>query len=210
MRYSRSATRRIKQVGDDCLNRWKAAFLTLSGVVVAGVAGIIFLVGSTGSSQPLPSATVLEEGDANTLTVRTTKKDFEGIANTYIRDAVKGEQFPVEMKVEEDVILSSELTVFSFKLPVVMHFDPIVQEDGNLILKQSSMELGQLNIPPSAVLKILRDSVKLPSFMIVRPKEEEIFIDLSKVPVAKNVSVRAKSFNLDEDEILLEVSILKK
>lgn len=192
------------------MNRWKAAFLTLSGVVVVGVAGVLFLVSSTGSSQPLPSTTVIEEGTANTLTVRTTKKDFEGIANTYIREAVKGEQFPVEMKVEEDVVLFSELTVFSFRLPVVMHFDPIVQEDGNLILKQSSMELGQLNIPPSAVLKILRDSVKLPSFMIVQPKEEEIFIDLSKVPVAKNVSVRAKSFNLDQDEILLEVSFLKK
>ena len=192
------------------MNRWKLAFFTLSGAVVAGVAGVLFLVGSTGTSEPLPTADVIEEGDVNTLTVRTTKKDFEGIANTYIRDAMKGEQFPVEMKVKDDVILFSELTVFSFRLPVVMHFDPVVQEDGNLILKQSSMELGQLNIPPSTVLKVLRDSVKLPHWMIVRPKEEELFIDLSRVPVAKDVSVRAKSFNLEKDEILLEVSILKK
>ena len=192
------------------MNRWKIAFFTLSGVVAAGFAGVLFLLGSTGTSEPLPSTEVIEDGDANLLTVRTTKKDFEGIANTYIREAMRGEKLPVQMKVKDDVILYSELTVFSFTLPVVMHFDPIVQKDGNLILKQSSMELGQLNIPPSTVLKVLRDSVKLPSWMIVRPKEEELFIDLSKVPVAKDVSVRAKSFNLEKDEILLEVSILKK
>ncbi|WOV82880.1 YpmS family protein [Sporosarcina jeotgali] len=192
------------------MNRWKIAFFTLSGMVAAGFAGVLFLLGSTGTSEPLPSTEVIEDGDANLLTVRTTKKDFEGIANTYIREAMKGEKLPVQMKVKDDVILYSELTVFSFTLPVVMHFDPIVQKDGNLILKQSSMELGQLNIPPSTVLKVLRDSVKLPSWMIVRPKEEELFIDLSKVPVAKDVSVRAKSFNLEKDEILLEVSILKK
>lgn len=192
------------------MNRWKIAFFTLSGMVAAGFAGILFLLGSAGSSEPIPTAEVIENGDANILTVRTTKKDFEGIANTYIREAMKGEELPVQMKVKDDVILYSELTVFSFTLPVIMHFDPIVQKDGNLILKQSSMELGQLNIPPSTVLKVLRDSVKLPSWMMVRPKEEELFIDLSKVPVAKDVSVRAKSFNLEKDEILLEVSILKK
>ena len=64
------------------------------------------------------------------------------------------------MKVGDDVVLFSEMTVFSFTFPVIMHFDPIVREDGNLILKQSSMEIGQLNIPPSTVLKILKDSVK--------------------------------------------------
>ncbi|WJY28234.1 MULTISPECIES: YpmS family protein [Sporosarcina] len=192
------------------MNGWKIAFFTLSGVVAAGFAGVLFLIGSAGESQELPAAEVIGEGEANHLTVRTTKKDFEGIANTYIRDAMKGEKLPVQMKVKDDVILYSELTVFSFRLPVVMHFDPIVREDGNLILKQSSMELGQLNIQPSAVLKVLRDSIKLPSWMIVRPKEEEIFIDLSKVPVAKGVSVRAKSFNLEKDEIVLDVSILKR
>ncbi|REB07235.1 DUF2140 family protein [Sporosarcina sp. BI001-red] len=192
------------------MNRWKIAFFTLSGMIAAGFAGVLFLLGSAGTSDPLPSTEVFEDGDANILTVRTTKKDFEGIANTYIREAMKGEKLPVQMKVKDDVILYSELTVFSFTLPVIMHFDPIVQKDGNLILKQSSMELGQLNIPPSTVLKVLRDSVKLPSWMIVRPKEEELFIDLSKVPVSKDVSVRAKSFNLEKDEILLEVSILKK
>ena len=49
----------------------------------------------------------MEVSDAsdNVLTVRATKEDFEGIANTYIRKAVKGEPLPVTMKVEDDVVL---------------------------------------------------------------------------------------------------------
>ena len=49
--------------------------------------------------------------------MKATKEDFEGIANTYIRKAMKNEPIPVTMEVDEDIILSSELTVFSYTLP---------------------------------------------------------------------------------------------
>ncbi|WP_342511736.1 YpmS family protein [Sporosarcina sp. FSL K6-1522] len=191
------------------MNRWKLSFFALAGLIVAAVAYLIFLIGSPASSEPLPDAKVLDGSDY-VLEVEATKEDFEGIANTYIKKAMKGEPLPVKMEVGKDVTLFSEMTVFSYTLPVIMHFDPIVREDGNLILKQSSMEVGQLNIPPSTVLKILRDSVKLPPWMIVRPKEEELFIDLSKIAISDDLQVRAKTFNLEENEIILEIIIPKE
>lgn len=54
---------------------------------------------------------------------------------------------------------------------------------------------------------MLRDSVKLPEWMIVRAKEEEIFIDLSDLPISGDLQVKAKEFNLEKDEILLEIMI---
>ncbi|MBE1554735.1 YpmS family protein [Sporosarcina limicola] len=191
------------------MNRWKISFFVLAGLVSAVAAALVYLIANPGESTPLPKVKIADTAE-NVLTVRATKEDFEEIANTYIRKAVKGEPLPVIMKITDDVILSSEMTVFSQTLPVIMHFDPIVQEDGNLILKQSSMEIGRLNIPPSTVLKVLRDSVKLPPWMIVRPKEEELFIDLSKIPVSGNLQVKAKAFNLAKDEIILEIIIPKE
>jgi uncharacterized protein YpmS len=196
----------IGYVGADRMNGWKVGFFVLAGLVATVFAAVIILIGSSAESIPLPKMEV-SDGSDHILTVRATKEDFEGIANTFIRKAVKGDPLPVTMKVEEDVILFSEMTVFSFTLPVIMHFDPIVREDGNLILKQSSMEIGQLNIPPSTVLKILRDSVKLPPWMIVRPKEEELFIDLSAIQLSGNLQVKAKTFNLADNEIILEIII---
>lgn len=188
------------------MNRWKLGFFGLAGLIAAAVAYVIFLIGSPAESGPLPDMAKSNVSD-HILTVRATKEDFEGIANSYIRKAIKNEPLPITIEVGDDVVLFSDMTVFSFTLPVIMHFDPIVREDGNLILKQSSMEIGQLNIPPSTVLKILRDSVKLPSWIIVRPKEEELFIDLSAIPVSGNLQVKAKTFNLAEDEIILEIII---
>lgn len=188
------------------MNRWKVSFFILAGIIIAAIAYLFILVGTVSESDPIPKATK-HVGPSNTLTVNATKENFEGIANTYIQKAMKEEPLPVTVEVADDVILSSELTVFSYTMPVTMHFDPIVLEDGNLTLKQSSVEIGQLTIPPTSVLKILKDSVKLPSWMIVRPKEEELFIDLSALPISGGLQVRAKEFNLEKDEIILEIII---
>ncbi|MFD1928279.1 YpmS family protein [Sporosarcina siberiensis] len=188
------------------MNFWKAGFFILSGLVVATVVTLVVYIGNPGDSEEIPSGKVASTS-SNHLVVKATKEDFEGIANTYINKAMKGEKLPVKMEIGNDIVLSSELTVFSITVPVTMHFDPIVREDGNLILKQSTVEIGNYNLPPSTVLKILRDSVKLPPWMIVRPKEEELFIDLSAIALSGNLSVKAKEFNLENDEILLEIII---
>ena len=46
--------------------------------------------------------------------------------------------------------------------------------------------------------------------MIVRPKEEELFIDLSELPVSGNLQVKAKTLILEEDEIIFEIIIPKE
>lgn len=190
------------------MNKWKIGFFLLAGLIVAGISAVIVFVSSSNESVPLPDMNVLNVTD-NVLTVNATKENLEGIANTYIRKAMKGEPIPVTMKVEDEVLLYSEMTMFSYTVPVVMHFDPVVREDGNLILKLSKIEIGILDVPPATVLKVLKDSVKLPSWMVVRPKEEELFINLSEIPVSGNLQVRAKTFNLAQDEIILEIIIPK-
>ena len=190
------------------MNLWKIAFFGLAGIITAAVVYLFILLGHHDDSAPIPKADDTFQA-ANYLTVRATKKDFEGIANTYIQKAINKEPLPVTMLVEDDIILLSELTVFSYKLPVKMYFDPVVREDGNLTLKQSKLEIGKYKIQPATVLKILKDSVDLPPWMIVRPKEEELFIDLRALPISGDLQVRAKEFNLDKDEIILEITIPK-
>lgn len=188
------------------MNRWKIGFFALAGLIAAALAYIIILFGIHAESEPLPKAKKTVQS-ANHLTVKATKEDFEGIANTYIQKAIDKEPLPVKLEVAEDITLTSELTVFSYTVPVIMHFDPIVLDDGNLMLKQSTVEIGNLNLPPATILKVLKDSIELPSWMIVRPKEEEVFIDLNALPISGDLQVRAKEFNLDKDEIILEITI---
>ncbi|MEZ7173164.1 YpmS family protein [Sporosarcina sp. OR05] len=188
------------------MNRWKIAFFTLIGLLCAGVIALILFLDTSGKSEPLPTDD-RSASKGSVLLVKASRDDVEVLANNYLRKAMKGKPLPVTIEVKDELVLYSELTVFGVTAPIYMNFDPVVLEDGNLILKQSSMEIANLNIPPATVLKVLRDSIDLPEWMIVRPKEEEIFIDLSELPVSGNLQVRAKTFNLAEDEIELEVTI---
>ncbi|WP_040228571.1 YpmS family protein [Bhargavaea cecembensis] len=191
------------------MNKWKIAFFLLAALIITAVIGLAIWITRPAPSADIPAAEAMTK-EADRLTVTATKEDLQGIANTYIAKAIGSNKIPIDLFIEDDVLLTSELTVFAVRLPVIMHFEPSVLEDGNLILKQKSVEVGNLNIPPSTVLKLMGDTVALPSWMIVRPKEEELFIDLSRLPVSGDVKVRATKIDLPGNDIELEIMIPRK
>ena len=91
-----------------------------------------------------------------------------------------------------------------------MFFEPYVEENGNIRLEQSSVEIGRLSLDPETILKLLRDSIELPKWMVVDPEKEEVLIQLSDIPMDSGVGVRAKELNLAEDIITLEIVIPKE
>lgn len=186
---------------------WRTLFIILAAINVLAIIGLIFYVTIPPKDFISYEAEQRPYADGNTLTVRTSKADFEGIANTYIQDAMKDQPIPLTLSVEDDVSLSTELQVFSMALPILLKFEPHVQEDGNLLLEQKSVNIGMLDIPPESALKLLRDSVTLPEFMEVNPKAEEVLLRLSDIPLDDGISVRAEAFNLEEDDIRLRVNI---
>ena len=189
------------------MKKWRFAFIVLLAFNALALVGIVLYM--TTPPKDYTSYQALKNAPAagNTVMVNTTKADFEGIANTYIQDAMKDQPIPLALSVNDDVSLSTELTVFSVTLPILMKFEPLVQEDGNLLLEQKSVEVGMLDIPPESALKLLRDSVELPEFMEVMPAEEEVLLKLTDIPLDDGISVRAASFNLQEDDIRLLVTI---
>ncbi|WP_146551895.1 YpmS family protein [Rummeliibacillus sp. SL167] len=194
------------------MNRWKVAFILLATLVVVVIVSIVFLLTRPVPGTPTPTASKLPEGSH--LQVQTTSDDFENIANRLISSSMKGSKIPVKMYInEEDVILSGTLPVFDMDLPIVMTFEPTIEE-GNLLLKQKTVEVGMLDIPPATALKLLKDSVDLPSWMVIQPKEEQIYLNLTEmdIPLSDGLegNVQAKEFNLKENRIILDVVIPKK
>ncbi|MGI2326981.1 YpmS family protein [Planococcus sp. YIM B11945] len=189
------------------MKKWRLAFFALLAVNLLALIGFFFYVTTPANSYSVFGAGQRDQIEGNSLTVRTTKEDFEGIANTYIQREMADQPIPLTLSIDEEVNLSTQLTVFSQTLPILLKFDPFVQEDGNLLLKQQSVEIGMLAIPPESALKLLRDSVKLPEFMEVRPAQEEILLRLTDIPLEEGIFVRAESFNLKENDIRLEVII---
>lgn len=185
------------------MNKWKIAFFTLATAVIVAIAAIVYLLFA-----PVEQDLIQEplEAEGNVLVVETTAKEFEAIAKQYLGEAMNTSPLPVELTVEEDVMIASELTVFSVNVPIRMHFDPIV-ENGNIVMKQTAVHVGKLNIPPTTVLKLMNDAIPFPNWVTVQPNDEEIYVDLSRINIAAGSRVRAKEIDLANDKILLEIIV---
>ena len=189
------------------MNKWKTAFFMLATVVLLTFIIIAYFIFS-----PTENVKLVDEGNetvkSSILRVQTTTNEFEAIAKKYLAEAIKDSPIDVQLEVDEQIYLFSDLIIFGVTIPIQMDFDPIV-DDGNIRMKQTKVHIGKFNIPPSTVLKIVKDSVNFPSWIIVQPDEEEIYVDLSRLNIADGNRVRAKAINLDKDEILLEISSAK-
>lgn len=176
----------------------------LAGAVIFSIVFIVYLATSKVEGKAIPEQ---QQITGHVLTVQTTAKEFEAIAKKYMgKGPLEKSPVPVEIEVNEQVQLFSELIVFGITVPISMDFEPIVS-DGNIRLKQTEVNVGKLNIPPSTVLKLMKDAIEFPSWMIVRPNEEEIYVDLSRINIASGSRVRAKEIDLKNDKILLEIII---
>ncbi|AVK85196.1 MULTISPECIES: YpmS family protein [Lysinibacillus] len=190
------------------MNKWKIAFFALAGTVLFAILLVVYL-----ATKPVDGVIVAKssEGESevkgNVLVVQTTTKELESISKKYLKDAAKGSPLPLDFTIGDDIQLRSKLTVFYTEIPITMNFDPIVDDKGNIILKQTGMNVGLLNIPPETTMKIMRDSVEFPSWITVNPNKAEIYIDLSRINIASGSRIRAKELNLPKDKILLEIIV---
>ncbi|WP_346235771.1 YpmS family protein [Lysinibacillus telephonicus] len=188
------------------MNKWKVAFFVLIGSIILFITIFIFWAISPSEEIPIPSENAVNPSDSVFL-VETTAEDVEKIAMKYLTDELNNPSLPIDIIVDKAIRLNSELTIFGVTVPFSMEFEPTVNEDGNIQLKQTEVNVGKLNIPPITVLKLMNDAVQFPVWIIVRPNEEEIFLDLSRLTLLSGSRVRAKEIDLENNRILLEVII---
>lgn len=191
------------------MNKWKVAFFVLLGSLILFTTIFIFWAISPSEDVPIPSEIAVNPNDSIFL-VETTAEDFENLAMKYLSKELKNPALPIDIVVDKSIKLNSELTVFGVTVPFSMEFEPTVNEEGNIHLKQTAVNVGKLNIPPITVLKLMNDAVSFPGWIVIRPNDEEIFVDLSRLRILSDSRVRAKEIDLANNRILLEVIVPNK
>ena len=189
------------------MNKWKIAFFALAGTILFVIILVVYLATKPVDDVNLTKSSESDAAEGNVLVVQTTTKEFESISKKFLKDAAKGSPLPIDFTVSEDIQLKSKLTVFYTEIPITMNFEPIVDESGNITLKQTGMNVGLLNIPPETTMKIMKDTVEFPSWITVNPNKAEIYVDLSRLNIASGSRVRAKELDLPNDKILLEIIV---
>ena len=113
------------------MNKWKVAFLVLTGALLIAVVAIVYLATADVKQAELSEPLELE---GNVLSVETTAKEFESIAKQYLGASMNNSPLPVELVVEDKIYLYSTMTVFNVDVPIQMDFNPVVSE-GNIVLR---------------------------------------------------------------------------
>ncbi|MCP3738882.1 YpmS family protein [Rossellomorea sp. BNER] len=181
-------------------NKWKVGFWVLFSLVITG---IILL--STLILMPIPDkeATLMDHQNLSgepAFNIKANKEDLNRVISHYIETEFQG---PIDYSVQlkDDVEVSGTIPFFTSKLDFFMTFEPKAMKNGGLLLKNKTISLGQLDLPVSRVLKIIDESYNFPEWVNIQPKEEMIYISLQKMELKSNMKMKAKSFNLEDDNI---------
>gem|GEM_PF-444313 len=188
-------------------NKWKRWFLgllTLNLIVMLTITGLVFAPIS--KSDPPPVSKV-DTSSSSEFVVRTTKKNLNELVNAYLENLLDGTQHQYSISLEEDVHLIGELPVFSTTVPLSVHLEPLVQENGDVILEQKSISIGLLELPNKKIMEYIDKYLPMPDWVTVNAKEEEIYVSMAEMDIKSNFKVSVEHFDLDANDLAFRINV---
>lgn len=186
------------------MNPWKIAFFSFAIVVMSAIMGVFILLSQGDEQEFKPEPRVYDEKPI--FIVKTSKERL----NDYVQSQLQSltydrDHFDFTVALNDYVHIAGYLTVFDQKLHFRMQLKPLVQPDGNLLLKQQYFYIGKLPIPSKQVLKTIRSSIELPHWIEVTPEQGAIYINLERMHVNGNLHIKVKKLDLKNDDLQFEI-----
>ena len=114
---------------------WRKRF-----VILCGINGLILILLAIYLYSPIPTKqfeTKQEQWNSKTgseFIIRTSKQNLNDLVNAYLDKLLTNTDQDFTVLLDEDVQLYGELPFFSTTVPLLIHFDPIVQPNGDIAL----------------------------------------------------------------------------
>jgi uncharacterized protein YpmS len=186
---------------------WKKWFFFILALNIAGLLLIISLIFWPAEEVQIPEDTGEPEQESSEFIVRTTKQNLNNLINAYIETLTQNSSHQYYVELDEDVHLIGELPVFSATVPLSMHFEPIAQENGDIILKQRSISLGLLELPNRRIMQYLDRYLPMPEWVTVNADEEEIYIALTEMDIRSNFQLGVETIDLEANNLAFRISV---
>lgn len=190
-------------------NPWKRYFFTLlifNVIFFVIITTLIFFPVSESNVQQLKKAQEINE-DRSEFIVRTTKSNLNELINAYLSKMLRNTEHHYYVLLDDDVQLLGELPVFSNTVPLFINFEPIVQENGDIVLKQKSISVGLLQLPNKKIMEYVGKYLPMPEWVTVNAKEEEIYVSVTEMDIKSNFKVSIEQFDLEANNISLKLNV---
>lgn len=186
---------------------WKVLFFSLLGLNAFILALFIILIFVPSNEDPeIPRGENGNEAGAE-FTINTRKETLNELINAYIDQLLGDESNKYSVRLEEDVQLYGSIEAFRTEIPITIRLEPIVQENGDLVLRQKDISLGLLYLPNNKVLEYVEKSLDIPEWIQVNPDEETIYVAITEMELQSNLIVSVQDFDLEEDDLSFGIKV---
>lgn len=177
---------------------WFWAFWTLLGIIIITLLGSGFV--ATQAVKVTDSQSKIASTDA-TFDVTLNKKQVNALVAYYLNDSRTSNY---QFRVEDNIMMygNSKFLGQTFKIGMIL--SPEVTKNGNIILTAKKMAIGNLPLPISTVMSYVKTNYHAPKFVTINPSKQQIFVDMTKLPVVKGMSFRAKIIDLKTDQFVFQ------
>ncbi|MBD8068059.1 YpmS family protein [Bacillus sp. PS06] len=181
---------------------WRNFFIGLVIINVLIVGLFLIFLFSPGEAINLPSVNEENEGkDGINLTVTTNKHDLTQLINHYLEEEFQDQILNYKVLLSEKVMLIGSIPAFGKEIDLVMTFEPIPQANGDLMLQQESISLGNVQLPVSLVLRSISDNYALPDWITIDPSKHTVYAAITDLELKSDVNVRVNTFDLEKDDL---------
>ncbi|MFC4023477.1 YpmS family protein [Oceanobacillus longus] len=188
-------------------NKWKKLFYSLLAFNIFIIILLLSLIFWPVSENEIPVTEEQMEQDSSEFVIRTSKQNLNSLVNAYIEKLLGDTRHHYRISLEDDVHLIGELPVFSTTVPLSVHFEPLVQENGDLILQQRSISVGLLELPNQKIMEYMDKYLPMPEWVTVNPKEQEIYVAVTDMDIQSNFQVAVQTIDLEANNLAFKLKI---
>lgn len=183
------------------INGWMVAFFVLLGVVVGSGIVVANRVLETREVPTSNSAKLVERDGSPVVTIESTKQQVNELIAFYLQDYSEKSGLDYTFTLENQALLNGQFKVLGMPVNFYLYFDPYVMENGNVQLKAKSLSIGTLGVPIKEVMKLVKRSYKLPSWIEIKPSDGTVLIRLDQFRMQNGLFIKAEKIDLVDDEI---------
>ncbi|WP_312098167.1 YpmS family protein [Niallia sp.] len=179
-------------------NKWKVAFLSLIGVLVLSIIILTIMI-----FQPVEKSTIIkkQQGEEVPFAVTTNREDLTKLINHYLEKEGLNGPIHYEINIADQVELYGTLPIFNTDIQMKLTFEPVALENGDLLLKQKEISIGQLPLPVSYIMNFIANQYNFPDWVDIQPNDEEIYVHLTEMNLKNGMLVKMKTFDLEQNII---------
>ncbi len=186
---------------------WRNFFIGLVLLNLVTVCGFFYLLFSPGDESVKNEFPDVSERNGVPLTVVTNKEDLTTLMNSYLTEQSDSQVLNYKVILTEKVMLIGTIPAFGKEIDLVMTFEPIPQTNGDLLLEQESISLGQLQLPVSIVLSYISEQYQLPEWITIDASEHKVYAALTEMELNSDVTVKVENFDLSNDDISFQLVV---